>query len=597
MNPHVLGLDGLTSDDDPEDRSLDVDGEDGMFQDPIPTVVSVRPKVTEKWMDRFVVDLVECPSVSRTSAVARTFGPAVSEEHSPVVFTRGGGGCRCIPPPPPPVVVESASTPVSDLRSVESDSAHVSGLQLVESDTSRVSVLPVAGCEFLAVFLGKVAFDAVGLGVGPPFFRVDSEEALLKQTDVRALLARTAPGVTKSRMVGRQETMNDMEMMKYVPQMTASVWMPFKQTCVEESGDPDFDSFKTAPWDAGGTQRDELHEVMYRAMVHNVDRWTTRDTERELVTKMLMDTNCPRLTMTRGEDDASYRGIQIGGESHDTLAISDGHTRRKDDDILRRSAVCVEVVIPADMNCTKVELNDMTILLRRLPRRQDSAEHDECYISVSNAAAAFNDAVFRRRRLPRTEVFAESVEEKYIAPRTDSVSAEQNNLTFCRPKPPRRDVSTEQDMNCSGIKGDSTVSELCDHLCRRRSLPPNRAITGAGGSVHKHMTLVRRTNFPPKETAGVRNDDYIRLTSESNQSVCGRPVTGSLCSGQVYGLHSLDCLDSGTLLPKCNYQQTVIYIAPDYCCSDHKWYIESYTVRSSITVILIVWYCIGVFRL
>ena len=30
----------------------------------------------------------------------------------------------------------------------------------------------------------------------------------------------------------------------------------------EESGDADFDSFKTAPWDAGGTQRDETHEVM-----------------------------------------------------------------------------------------------------------------------------------------------------------------------------------------------------------------------------------------------------------------------------------------------------------------------------------------------
>ena len=82
------------------------------------------------------------------------------------------------------MVVESDSAPVSDLRSVESDSAHVSGLQLVESDTSRVSVLPVAGCEFPAIFLGKVAFDAVGLGVGPPCFRVDSEEALLKRTDV-----------------------------------------------------------------------------------------------------------------------------------------------------------------------------------------------------------------------------------------------------------------------------------------------------------------------------------------------------------------------------------------------------------------------------
>ena len=113
----------------------------------------------------------------------------------------------------------------------------------------------------------------------------------------------------------------------------------------------------------------------------------------------------------------------------------------------------------------------------------------------------------------------------------------------------------------------------------------------------QYITFVRRTKFPPNETAGGRNDDYIGLTSESNQSACARPVTGSLCPGPVYGLHSLDCLESGTLLPNCNYRQTVVYIAPDYCCSDHKWYIESYTVRSSITVILIVWYCIGVFRL
>ena len=73
-------------------------------------------------------------------------------------------------------------------------------------------------------------------------------------------------------------------------------------------------------------------------------------------------------------------------------------------------------------------------------------------------------------------MFAEGGEEKCIAPRTDSVSAEQNNLTLRRPKSPRRDVSTEQDMNCVGvstycINGDSTASELYDHLCCRRSLP------------------------------------------------------------------------------------------------------------------------------
>ena len=86
----------------------------------------MRTVVTEEWMDRFVLDLVECPSVSRTSAVARTFGSAVSEEYSPVVFAGGGGG---------------ADADAYPLVVVESDTARVSGLQLVKSDTAA-SVCP-----------------------------------------------------------------------------------------------------------------------------------------------------------------------------------------------------------------------------------------------------------------------------------------------------------------------------------------------------------------------------------------------------------------------------------------------------------------------
>ena len=41
MNPRVFCLDGLTPDYDPEDRCSDVDGEEGVFQDTIPEVVSV----------------------------------------------------------------------------------------------------------------------------------------------------------------------------------------------------------------------------------------------------------------------------------------------------------------------------------------------------------------------------------------------------------------------------------------------------------------------------------------------------------------------------------------------------------------------------
>ena len=95
--PRRLCSDGLASGDDPARGSSDVGSDVCVVPDPLPTAVSMRTVVAEKWMDWFVLDLVACPSVSRTSAVARTFGPAVSEEYSPVVFA-GGGGCRCIPP-------------------------------------------------------------------------------------------------------------------------------------------------------------------------------------------------------------------------------------------------------------------------------------------------------------------------------------------------------------------------------------------------------------------------------------------------------------------------------------------------------------------
>ena len=98
IKPKVMCSDYSAPDDDPAGRSSDVSSI-ACVQNQIPTVVSMQTVVTEKWMDRFVFGLVECSSVSRTSAVARTFGPAVSEEYSPVVFAGGGGGgCRCIPP-------------------------------------------------------------------------------------------------------------------------------------------------------------------------------------------------------------------------------------------------------------------------------------------------------------------------------------------------------------------------------------------------------------------------------------------------------------------------------------------------------------------
>ena len=59
-----------------------------------------------------------------------------------------------------------------------------------------MSVLPVAGSKFPAVFLGKVALDVVGLGVGPPCLRVNSEETLPASINERAEMNSTVPGIT-----------------------------------------------------------------------------------------------------------------------------------------------------------------------------------------------------------------------------------------------------------------------------------------------------------------------------------------------------------------------------------------------------------------
>ena len=89
----------------------------------------------------------------------------------------------------------------------------------------------------------------VGLGVGPPYLRVDSEETLLNLTDERAQSARAAPGVTpvdssetgapvreliwpsvlgEPLVVCLQEPMPGKKSLEYAIQATASVWMPFE---------------------------------------------------------------------------------------------------------------------------------------------------------------------------------------------------------------------------------------------------------------------------------------------------------------------------------------------------------------------------------
>ena len=238
----------------------------------------------------------------------------------------------------------------------------------------------------------------VGLGVGPPCLRVDSEESLLTLTDERAPLARTAHGV---------------ESLKYATQTTASVWMPFKQTYNGVSGDADFDYFEMAPCDAGGIHGDRPQDVMCRPVIaHKLDRRTTRNTENELDTIILIDTDSPRLTVTPGECHVSYGGTQIRCDlrrTHDTSAMTDGYTMKPNDMILRHLAECDESYISAEIDSAAVELYDVIFRRLRLLRKNVSTRHDKCdgFLNVDCVAAELYDVTFRRLRLPRRDISTE----------------------------------------------------------------------------------------------------------------------------------------------------------------------------------------------
>ena len=177
----------------------------------------------------------------------------------------------------------------------------------------------------------------VGLGVGPPCLRVDSEETLLTLTDERAQSARAAPGVTpvdssetgttvreliRPSVLGEplvdclQEPMPVKKRLEYAIQATASVWEPFEQVHCVVSGDVDFDSFGMAPWDAGGIHGDScqpretlrtmmlqwLMRLLCRPMIMNgLERTMIMNTENGLDKIGMTKTDSPRLAVTPGE--------------------------------------------------------------------------------------------------------------------------------------------------------------------------------------------------------------------------------------------------------------------------------------------------------
>ena len=82
----------LTSGREPAGIVLEVGSDVCMIPDLLPVAVSMKTVVAEVVMEKFIFVPEACPVVSMTSTVVRAFGPALSEEYSPVVYVGGGGG-------------------------------------------------------------------------------------------------------------------------------------------------------------------------------------------------------------------------------------------------------------------------------------------------------------------------------------------------------------------------------------------------------------------------------------------------------------------------------------------------------------------------
>ena len=81
--------DVLTSGREPAELVSEVGSDVCVVPDQLPVAVSVETVVADVVMEKFVLVPEVCPVVSMTSTVVRTFGPALSEEYSPVVLAGG----------------------------------------------------------------------------------------------------------------------------------------------------------------------------------------------------------------------------------------------------------------------------------------------------------------------------------------------------------------------------------------------------------------------------------------------------------------------------------------------------------------------------
>ena len=89
-------------------------------------------------------------------------------------------------------------------------------------------------------------------------------------------------------------------------------------------------------------------------------------------------------------------------------------------------------------------------------------------------------------------------------------------------------------------------------VCRRTE--PVRRVAP---SVHAHIKLVRLTNFPPNENANGRNDDYIWLPLESDHSCRRRSLPPNTAVTKVGGLEH----EQLTFFRRTNFRRTdTLYI-------------------------------------
>ena len=184
-----------------------------------------------------------------------------------------------------------------------------------------MSVLPVAGSKFPAVCLGKVALDVIGLGVGPPCLRLDSEETEMNCTvpgitpddgplegmPVLEPLEHSVPeksshdkpmeeapaleplehsvlgkpldgGSLEGRSVVDWLVRLIMEPLENSVLVTAVVWEPLEHSDCVATDHVDIDSFWMAPWDAGGTFGDccRLYVASWRTVFRSVVRLSCR---------------------------------------------------------------------------------------------------------------------------------------------------------------------------------------------------------------------------------------------------------------------------------------------------------------------------------